>query len=57
MIEEDVDAAKLLAHVLRYVADGPGFAASESLQAVPTSSIAQTPATARPCFRTELLNT
>ena len=36
--------------------EAPGFA-SVSLQAVPTISIATTPATARPCFRTVLLNT
>jgi hypothetical protein len=37
--------------------DGAGSADFVSLQAVPTSSIAQIPATARPCFRTVLLNT
>ncbi|GAA1606101.1 hypothetical protein GCM10009789_70370 [Kribbella sancticallisti] len=37
--------------------EGAGLPASVSLQAVLTSSNAQTPATARPCFRTELLDT
>ena len=37
--------------------DGAGSAAFVSLHAVPTSSIVQIPATARPCFRTVLLNT
>jgi hypothetical protein len=40
-----------------FPAEGAGSAAFVSLQAVPTSSIVQIPTTARPCFRTVLLNT